>query len=142
MKLNFCVLCGSTENLEHHHVIPLSLGGSNEEDNIITLCAKHHVQVHNLNDSRIHASALIKAAKEKNRKMGKFLGGRSPFGYKIVDGFLVKDEKKYPILKKIQLLKERGMSLEQIRKWLEETHDVSLTKMGIGDVLRRNNNDG
>ena len=34
MKLNFCVQCGATENLHHHHVIPKVKGGSDDEDNI------------------------------------------------------------------------------------------------------------
>ena len=42
MKLNFCVLCGTTEKLHHHHVIPKVQGGTNDEDNFITLCFDHH----------------------------------------------------------------------------------------------------
>ena len=40
MKLGFCALCGSTDNLEHHHVLPRSLGGTDDEDNLLTLCAR------------------------------------------------------------------------------------------------------
>jgi tetratricopeptide (TPR) repeat protein len=35
-----CVRCGSRENLEYDHIIPLSLGGSNTERNIELLCEK------------------------------------------------------------------------------------------------------
>ena len=48
MKLNFCVLCGSKENLHHHHVIPKVKGGTDDEDNLITLCEKHHEMIHNI----------------------------------------------------------------------------------------------
>lgn len=34
--------CGTTCNLESHHIIPRSQGGENEEYNLITLCEKHH----------------------------------------------------------------------------------------------------
>ena len=48
MKLDFCVLCGSKENLHHHHVIPKVKGGTDDEDNLITLCEKHHEMIHNI----------------------------------------------------------------------------------------------
>lgn len=37
-----CLKCGSTENLEVHHVKPLILGGDNKMGNVIVLCKKHH----------------------------------------------------------------------------------------------------
>lgn len=40
-----CGKCGSTENLELHHMIPMSLGGTNDENNLIWLCNKCHGKV-------------------------------------------------------------------------------------------------
>ena len=40
-----CGKCGSTENLELHHMIPASLGGTNDENNLIWLCNKCHKKV-------------------------------------------------------------------------------------------------
>lgn len=34
--------CGATEELEAHHIIPVSQGGENTLDNGITLCREHH----------------------------------------------------------------------------------------------------
>lgn len=34
--------CGNPNNLEEHHIIPRSQGGSNQVRNLITLCHKHH----------------------------------------------------------------------------------------------------
>jgi 5-methylcytosine-specific restriction endonuclease McrA len=45
-KLNFCESCDSRENLDAHHVIPRSEGGTDDKDNIITLCKPCHRQVH------------------------------------------------------------------------------------------------
>ena len=45
MKLKFCCICGKTEDLQHHHVIPKVSGGNNDETNLITLCYKHHMWI-------------------------------------------------------------------------------------------------
>jgi hypothetical protein len=38
MKLTFCVACGSTEDLQHHHLVARAKGGSDDDSNLITLC--------------------------------------------------------------------------------------------------------
>lgn len=40
-----CAFCGSKDNLEEHHMIPLVMGGTNDERNLIFLCAECHKQV-------------------------------------------------------------------------------------------------
>lgn len=39
---NRCLGCGQGEKLEIHHIIPLKYGGSDDPDNILTLCKKCH----------------------------------------------------------------------------------------------------
>lgn len=39
-----CAVCGSTENLELHHMIPLDMGGTNDAANLIILCKYCHFQ--------------------------------------------------------------------------------------------------
>lgn len=41
-----CVNCGSTESIELHHIVPLSVGGTNNISNIVPLCGKCHMGVH------------------------------------------------------------------------------------------------
>lgn len=41
-----CSNCGSEENIEYHHIKPLSLGGTNELNNIVPLCSECHSLLH------------------------------------------------------------------------------------------------
>lgn len=38
MKLIFCAACGSSEGLEHHHLVARGESDSDDERNLITLC--------------------------------------------------------------------------------------------------------
>lgn len=39
---NVCHRCGSTEKIEIHHMIPVSMGGTNDKGNLIILCHECH----------------------------------------------------------------------------------------------------
>lgn len=41
-----CCNCGTKENIEYHHVVPLILGGMNNISNIVALCHKCHKAAH------------------------------------------------------------------------------------------------
>lgn len=41
-----CVLCGSTEKLQRHHLVPRSKGGSDTPENQVLLCAECHRKLH------------------------------------------------------------------------------------------------
>ncbi len=43
---NTCQICGSKDHAEGHHILDYAFGGAASEDNIITLCHKHHRDVH------------------------------------------------------------------------------------------------
>lgn len=43
-----CFVCGTTEKLQIHHKIRYKEGGENTRNNLITLCNKHHQQIHTL----------------------------------------------------------------------------------------------
>lgn len=43
---NMCVYCGTSQGLQMHHIIYRSHGGSDEDDNLICLCWRHHAAVH------------------------------------------------------------------------------------------------
>jgi DNA invertase Pin-like site-specific DNA recombinase len=46
MKLEFCVACGSRDDLQHHHLVAKTRGGSDAEANRITLCTSCHDKLH------------------------------------------------------------------------------------------------
>lgn len=41
-----CGVCGSTENLELHHIIPIEFGGSDDFFNLLYLCRNCHKNIH------------------------------------------------------------------------------------------------
>jgi formate-dependent nitrite reductase cytochrome c552 subunit len=65
-----CFECGSTENIENHHVVPRSKGGKKT----IPLCARCHDKVHHRYRSKITSSQLTKEGLKKAKKRGVQLG--------------------------------------------------------------------
>ena len=66
MKLNFCVLCGTTEKLHHHHVFARARGGTDDEDNFITLCHDHHAMIHSISPTRFNNMQVLAQIGRKN----------------------------------------------------------------------------
>jgi hypothetical protein len=66
MRLTFCVLCGEDDQstLEHHHYIPESMGGSDDESNMMTLCGVCHGKVHHI-PRPMNLRDLIRAGRER-----------------------------------------------------------------------------
>ena len=46
MKHDHCVACGSKEHLTQHHLVPRSMGGNDEDSNLLTLCGSCHAKAH------------------------------------------------------------------------------------------------
>jgi len=62
MRTPYCQECGSMENLQDHHIIPKSEGGSSSFDNIKTLCVECHSKVHGRN---LRETLVRKVGKER-----------------------------------------------------------------------------
>ena len=60
---NKCVRCGSNNNLRIHHIKPVDLEGSNELDNLETLCSTCHKSEHHTLWPRIRISKQVKPRK-------------------------------------------------------------------------------
>lgn len=130
MILNFCAICGETEELHHHHIVPVIRGGSDEETNMITLCVTHHAWIHGLKPSMWNNhSSLVKAGLEKARANGSRLG-RAPISDEIKKEVLriaettalsqqnIADKVGISIGKVCQILKENGVKSGYTRKFL------------------------
>jgi hypothetical protein len=67
VRLNFCVTCGRTEGLEHHHLVPRVRGGSDDETNLFTLCDSCHGKIHGedwYDLRRLRAERITRAKKD------------------------------------------------------------------------------
>jgi hypothetical protein len=75
MKLKFCVACGATNDLQHHHLITRAEGGTNDQRNLITLCTSCHWKLHKrliygVYNASERTKAGLAAAKERGVKLG------------------------------------------------------------------------
>lgn len=69
--IDICFECESPHNIEYHHVVPRSLGGTKT----IPLCNNCHGKVHGI--KRMHMSTLTKEGLQKARARGVKLGNPS-----------------------------------------------------------------
>ena len=100
MKLDFCAVCGSTDNLHFHHFIPVKCGGTDDDTNILTLCYEHHMQIHGLRPL-INYRELQKQGIEKAKKKGVYAYER-------------RAPKKSPVMHKIAVLLGQGLKAQEI----------------------------
>ena len=47
-----CIVCGAPYGIELHHLVSRGRGGMGVETNLVCLCQKHHMALHN-GDSRV-----------------------------------------------------------------------------------------
>jgi len=61
-----CKFCRETDRLERHHIVPRRFDGSNDEENIVTVCPTCHSKLESLYDKRFYdALGVEKATLEK-----------------------------------------------------------------------------
>ena len=63
-----CRECGFPKHLEVHHIIPKSEGGSDEPENLITLCIRCHQKTHNFENRKVGHYSYTKKYKHKHGK--------------------------------------------------------------------------
>lgn len=60
---NHCALCGSTDGINIHHIVPNRLTQDNSPENLIPLCRRHHMPVESLTRKVIEADGDLERVK-------------------------------------------------------------------------------
>lgn len=69
-----CINCGATEELQYHHVVPISMGGNDIPSNMVCVCARCHSMIHYGKDGSIPRNSAISAGLRKAQAEGKHIG--------------------------------------------------------------------
>jgi DNA invertase Pin-like site-specific DNA recombinase len=84
---------------------------------------------------RERIATRIREVKQVQKADGKFLGGFTRFGYRVVEDRLVKDPDQQKIIKEMRGMKRRGMSLRRISKWLMKTYSVKMSHSTVSTLV-------
>ena len=86
-----CYFCDESEALDRHHVVPRRHGGSDDEENLVTVCPNCHRKLETLYDSRFYNEVGVKSDVDDLP-----CWWETPVGIKTVGGwaeFLIKNER-------------------------------------------------
>jgi putative DNA-invertase from lambdoid prophage Rac len=84
---------------------------------------------------RERIATRIREVKQVQKADGKFLGGFTRFGYRVVEDRLEKDLDQQIIIKEMKDMKRRGMSLRRISKWLKKTYSVEMSHSTVSTLV-------
>jgi len=84
---------------------------------------------------RERIATRIREVKQIQKADGKFLGGFTRFGYRVVDEKLVKDLRQQQIIMEMKDMRRRGMSLRRISAWLSYVHDIQMTHTTVSTFV-------
>jgi len=84
---------------------------------------------------RERIATRIREVKQVQKAEGKFLGGFTRFGYRVVDEKLVKDLRQQQIIMEMKDMRRRGMSLRRISAWLSYVHDIQMTHTTVATFV-------
>ena len=84
---------------------------------------------------RERIATRIREVKQTQKTEGKFLGGFTRFGFAVVGKKLEKNPNQQAIIRKIKVMKRRGVSLRRISKWLDITHGVTMSHSTVSTFV-------
>ena len=132
-----CFECEVTKDLQEHHVVPKSRGGTKT----VTLCYECHMKAHGRSGKGLNHSRLTKEGLQQAKRKGVKLGTQNP---KVLQGISRKGqanlERVYPHIREAQ---RQGLtSRSQIADYLNEQGVKPMraeryTKDNISTLLRR-----
>lgn len=68
-----CRECNFYKHLEVHHIVPRSKGGSDDPDNLITLCQRCHAKKHGFNNRKRENRRRRHTRRNRRKKFNRFL---------------------------------------------------------------------
>ena len=121
MEKNKCKICKvKSDNLEVHHIIPKSRGGTNDKNNLIKICSKCHGLVHNVDfvneRGGLIKESILKTEKELNDS-NIWLNKNEHIYFKLMEELLQKDEIKHSLI--LSLLELNKINSLHIKNWHE-----------------------
>jgi DNA invertase Pin-like site-specific DNA recombinase len=84
---------------------------------------------------RERIATRIREVKQVQKADGKFLGGFTRFGYRVIEDRLEKDSDQQKIIKEMKDMSRRGMSLRRISKWLNKTYGVTMSHSTVSTFV-------
>ena len=92
MITDFCVICGTKDKLQIHHIVPKSaphnikpIGHMDDPTNLLTLCTDHHGWIHGCRPNQWNNAKTLQAEGVRKAKLAGKYKGRKPtaraFGY-------------------------------------------------------------
>ncbi len=84
---------------------------------------------------RERIATRIREVKQVQKSEGKFLGGFTRFGYKVVDEKLEKNPDEQLIIQSMKDMKRRGMSLRRISCWLGKEYGIHMSHSTVSTLV-------
>ena len=84
---------------------------------------------------RERIATRIREVKQVQKSEGKFLGGFTRFGYKVVDERLEKNPEEQLIIQSMKDMKRRGMSLRRISSWLGREYGIHMSHSTVSTLV-------
>jgi DNA invertase Pin-like site-specific DNA recombinase len=84
---------------------------------------------------RERIATRIREVKQVQKAEGRFLGGFTRFGYKVVNERLVKNPAEQRIIKEMKDMRRRGMSLRRISGWLNQAHNLKMSHSTVASLI-------
>ena len=109
-----CIECKTTEDLQQHHVVPRSRGGTKT----VTLCHSCHMKAHGRDSKGLNQSRLIKEGLARAKARGAQLGAPNPIETSLPSAWKARrkqgDETALRYGKTIKTSREVGLSFRAI----------------------------
>jgi DNA invertase Pin-like site-specific DNA recombinase len=84
---------------------------------------------------RERIATRIREVKQIQKSEGKFLGGFTRFGYRVVDEKIEMDPTEQKIIKEMRDMRRRGMSLRRISYWLDRVHGIQMSHSTVSTFV-------